>query len=232
MTMANTLLIIDTETTGLDPRADRIIEVAAALYDIPHRMVLWSMASLVPGPGGNPAAHVNGIPETALQALDSWLHPDPFTEVARLVPACAAIVAHNADFGRRMVEASGRGARWLEKPWICSMCQLAFPRAGSSKKLTHLAADHGISTIGAHRAMADVLLLVALFQQTPDLDAQVARALKPHALYCALAPFERKEDAKTRGFSWNGGKKRWEKWLPVDEADHNMLPFAIRRVLA
>jgi len=37
------LLIIDTETTGLDVERHRTIEVAAILYSVPHRTTLFQL---------------------------------------------------------------------------------------------------------------------------------------------------------------------------------------------
>ena len=41
-----TLLIIDTETTGLDPELDHCLEVGAILFDVPSRSVLAQQSFL------------------------------------------------------------------------------------------------------------------------------------------------------------------------------------------
>ena len=41
------LLIVDTETTGLDVERHRTIEVAAILYSVPHRTTLFQLSTLL-----------------------------------------------------------------------------------------------------------------------------------------------------------------------------------------
>ena len=165
------ILIVDTETTGFK-YTDRVVEIAAALYDVRLKTVLWQFSSLVYGPPDNAAASINGIDPEALPLAKDFY--DPCEETLHYAELADALVAHNAEFDKRMI-----GCRLpTTKPWVCSQRQLKFPRASKSKKLIHLAVDHGILAVGAHRALGDVLMLVALFRQTPDLEDQVLAAIK------------------------------------------------------
>ena len=65
------LLIIDTETTGLDPQTDRCIEVGAVLFDVAHRSVLSQVSFLLPCEL-NPAQAVNGIAPALTQQPQPW----------------------------------------------------------------------------------------------------------------------------------------------------------------
>jgi DNA polymerase-3 subunit epsilon len=162
------ILVLDTETTGLDANA-RVIEIAAAIYETKTKCILWQFASLVPGEKQNGAEHINQIPVAALVETDGFY--DPYEELNHYADLAEAVIAHNVAFDRRMLGAEFRS----KTPWVCSQTQLVFPRAGRSKKLVHLAVDHGILAVGAHRALGDVLMLTALFRQTPDLEEQVKR---------------------------------------------------------
>lgn len=226
------ICVIDTETDGTADGSN-VIEIAAAVYDTAHRTTLWQMASIVPGLPiiENHAQHINGISPELFPLTDGFY--DPFQEVSHYVELCDAIMAHNAEFDRRMVN-----GRLPDKPWIDSQRQIKFPRAGKSQKLIHLAADHGIIVAGAHRAMADVMLLVALLRVTPDIETQVTyqieRMKEPQALYAALVSFEQKDLAKNLGFSWNKPVKRWEKTLTDAEVaaaqSSGKFPFQIQKI--
>lgn len=164
------ILILDTETTGLAD-TDRVIEIAAALYETKTKCILWQFASLVPGERSNPVEHINQIPTAALAETDGFY--DPYEELNHYANLAEAVVAHNVAFDKRML-----GAGFTSKtPWVCSMSQLVFPRAGRSKKLIHLAVDHGILAVGAHRALGDVLMLAALFRQASDIEDQIRRLI-------------------------------------------------------
>ena len=164
------ILTLDTETTGLDGDA-RVIEIAAALYETKTKCILWQFASLVPGERANPVEHINHIPPAALAETDGFF--DPFEELNHYADLAEAVIAHNVAFDKRML-----GGNFTSKtPWVCSQTQLVFPRAGRSKKLIHLAVDHGILAVGAHRALGDVLMLAALFRVTADIEDQVRRLI-------------------------------------------------------
>ncbi len=217
------LLVLDTETTGLIPATDRVIELAAALYDVDRRLVLWQMASLVHGATDNPAESINQIPVAALS--DCKAFHDPFEEVSYYSQMADFIVAHNAAFDRGMV-----GDRLpADKVWICSKSQLRFPKSQPGGRLTHQAVDHGIVIVNAHRAMSDVMTLVELLKVTPDLAEQVTNTQRPHVLIEALVSYDQRQLAKDAGFTWNGAAKRWEKSVPLADGPPQ-LGFEIRKV--
>ena len=55
------ILILDTETTGLDENKDEVIEIGCILFDISHKCVLSQVSFLFPV-NNNEAEYVNGIP--------------------------------------------------------------------------------------------------------------------------------------------------------------------------
>ena len=54
-------LIIDTETSGLDPEAHHCLEIGAILFDVPSRQILAQMSCLLPVES-NAAEAINRIP--------------------------------------------------------------------------------------------------------------------------------------------------------------------------
>ena len=71
-----TLLILDTETTGLDPQRDRCLEVGAILFSVSARSVLAQQSFLLPV-DSNAAEPINRIPAAVTRL------PQPWTEALR-----------------------------------------------------------------------------------------------------------------------------------------------------
>lgn len=227
MNAPETILILDTETTGVTD-SDTAIEVACILYSLKHAAPIRSFASLIRS-DSNPAEHVNRIPASLLpyapEAAAVW------TAVARHVTMADAIVAHNADFDRRFVPAM-TGANVT--PWVCSMDDIAWPVACESRSLVSIALAHGLGVATAHRALADCELLARLFTRAAemgtDLGALLAHAMRPKALFRALVPFERNHEAKAAGFRWDADRRAWLRKMAVADASGQPFTFKIAEV--
>lgn len=219
-------LIIDVETTGLDPAVDRVIEVGVVLYSVTHGTVLESFSSLLVGEG-NAAEAINRIPEAALadgrDFDDAWMH------VNALAADAGAIVAHSAEFDRSFSPIALR----TQLPWVCSKNDIAWPRQQQpGQSLVSLALAHDLGVAVAHRALADCDLIARLFTRSrelgADLGAMLTRAMRPKATFVALVPFERKDEAKAAGFTWAADRKQWLRTMAIEDAA--ALGFATRQV--
>ena len=232
------VLIVDVETTGLDPAKDVVIEVAAMLYSLEHTTVLESISSLARSETGNAAEAINRIPAAALVQAP----PAAVVVEAMVGMACRgeahAILAHNADFDRSFLWSflgkPGFGFH-LVTPWVCTKADIAWPcqqKQGESLVTLALAHDLGVAT--AHRAMADCDLIARLLTRSrqigADIDAMIARGLRPKAEFIAVVPFERKDEAKAAGFAWDGVKREWRRTMAIE--DTSALPFPTRKVNA
>lgn len=221
--MLTSILILDTETTGADDGAC-CVEVAAVLYSVTHAATIAAYRSLIAALD-NPAQTINRIPEGLVRAAPA---PDVvWPQVHALAAGVDALVSHGADFDRRFVPRDVTTA-----PWICSMNDLAWPRARRpGDNLVALALAHDLGVSHAHRAMVDCDLLARLFTRVvelgTDLQAFLAHGLRPKARFQALVPFERKDEAREAGFRWNeDGQRRWVRTMAVDDA--HALPFPVR----
>jgi len=243
----NTVLVLDCETTGLDPQTDRVLEVAWAVYSVDHVTTVLSASTLVNGAESNPAEDVNGISLEACRA-----HGVPMvkvlTRLAILLTSVDAVVAHNAPFDLGFLQAeAGRIAGCTPAvdlaaaaPWICSQEDLTWPRQTRERSsLVSLALEHGLGVAHAHRAGADVELLTRLFDQVAQTGILMvdgggqgygglfgtaarrhllARGLRPKALFQSTLPFERNEEHKARGFKWDAPTKRWLRRMAIEDA--------------
>lgn len=223
----NRLLLLDTESTGLDPNVDVPIEIAVTLYDIEHNAPIASFASLLYA-SGNEAEEINRIPASLLTAVPST--GGVWETVRELAEMADVIVAHRAEHDILFVPEALKTIR----PWACSKNDMDWPRGrpGRGDGLAYLALAHGVPVISAHRAMADVDTLTRTFQMVRaaghDVRGMVARSMRPKATFIALVPYAEKDKAKEAGFQWDGEAKTWSKKLFLDEAAK--LPFKTKKV--
>lgn len=222
----NTILLLDTETTGTDEQAV-CIEVAVALYSVEHASITRSYSSLIQH-GASEAEHVNRIPVVLLASAPAA--PIVWTGVARFAAQADAIVAYGAEFDRRFVPAEAAQGR----PFICAMGDLQYPRSDKRMTLTALALAHDVGVASAHRAFADVDLLARLFTRAKemgcDLEAMLARGLRPKGRFIvAERGFDaaRNALAKEHDFAFDYDSKEWSRTMAIEDAE--ALPFRVER---
>jgi DNA polymerase III epsilon subunit family exonuclease len=163
-----TYLALDFETTGLDPRRDRVVEIGAIRFCVDERgeaCVEGRLSAFVdPGMPICPAAQaVNGISAEELKGAP------PFSDMAEALLELgegATIVAHNAPFDlsflREELSRSGLPAAANDVLDTRHLAKAAFPyRAGY--RLTQLASDLRLETGRSHRALDDARTCMALF---------------------------------------------------------------------
>jgi DNA polymerase-3 subunit epsilon len=205
-------LIVDIETTGLDPASDRIIELACLPFHFSSEGVLYDV---LPGYAGfedpgqsldEEVVQLTGITDDQLlgQRLDDQA-------VGMWAEAANLIIAHHADFDRRFLERRFRV--FIDKPWACSMGQVPWAEEGlGSAKLDYLLGRLGFF-FDDHRAMADcraVLHLLSL--NLPHSGRAILPLLLANArqrvfrIWALEAPIECKDLLKQRGYRWNGGE--------------------------
>jgi DNA polymerase-3 subunit epsilon len=217
------ILVVDTETTGLDPaKGAECVEVAAALYSVPYRAVLQTVGFLLPIED-NPAFHINRIEPRITQLDQPWR--TALALFSEMAANADAVMAHNADFDRKWF---GQGKLpHLHLPWLCSM-ELDWGKI-PGRSLTAVALANGVTvTPDAHRAASDVATLTTILSKRDDLEELIAKAQAPRDHYQALLPYARKDEAKDLGFRWNPEKRAWIKALTHDEL--TALPFEVTRV--
>ena len=217
------VIVLDTETTGLDARNEKIIELAmlSVLVDtatgLPVGPVTVFEAFEDPGKPIPPQiTEITGIDDSMVQGqhIDDSL-------VTALVAQADLIVAHNAGFDRPFVE-----ARWpvfATKSWNCSFAGIDWKKEGSgSAKLEFLASERGWF-YDAHRAQVDChALLQILSSPLRDGMTGLSRLLAGAGqtrfkLRATGAPFDAKDQLKSRGYRWDAEGRVWWCSLPSDD---------------
>ena len=216
-------LILDTETTGLDPERHTCIEVAVCLYDLSLAAPIMSYASLLRH-DSNEAEGINGIsPELLVDA------PTPdfvWGSVGQLSGGADVILAHRAEFDRGFVPSGV-----LLQPWVCTKTDVRWPGRLRGESLVQLALALGLGVASAHRAMADVdtlaRILTRVAERGCDLVALIKNAMRPKKLFYAQVTFDKRQLAKDHGFLWDESKhgKHWYRYMPPE--DTHELPFSV-----
>ena len=210
------ILVLDTETTGLDQSKEKIIELALLRVDIDTTTGLPVGEVLVydgledPGKPIPPEIlKITGITDADVrgQTLDE-------ARVAELLHGVDVVVAHNAGFDRPFVES--RIPAFADVDWACSFADIDWKAQGrSSAKLENLAYENGWF-YDAHRAEMDChALLSVLARPLPQAAhtglAQLLQAARnpSYKVSATNAPFDAKDLLKARGYRWNADQRVW-----------------------
>jgi len=214
------LLIVDCETTGLEPPAAELCEVGAVLFSISQRAVVMQLSFLRPVLE-NSAEAINGI-DPGLTQL-----PQPAAEAWQLFLAMVrqadAFLAHNAAFDRGWIEPLLPAELRAARPWICSCEAIRWNGLRTNPSLQTLALAHGIPVWAAHRALTDCTYLAQVLERDPELEAHLAEGLLPRRLVVADVAYSQRELAKEAGFRWIPAARQWQR--RCSEAEIAELPF-------
>ncbi|WP_099241131.1 3'-5' exonuclease [Synechococcus sp. BDU 130192] len=222
------ILVVDTETTGLDPENDKPIEVAAILWSTRHKSTLIQVSTLIgyKQEVPNPVESINKISSELLGK--SFPYQPALELINQMSHSVKYICAHNADFDKefckRVVGLNIPLSNWVDTQDIrypnSKYCQ------GTS--LNNLAIIHGIPIVDAHRALDDCKTLTKLLSLVPNLEEELKRASRPKVLVKSL---EEKPGtlSKMHGFKWHSIiPYSWAKYMPKE--DISSLPFSAVQV--
>jgi DNA polymerase-3 subunit epsilon len=210
------IIVLDTETTGLDQSKERIIELAMLRVDIDKATGLpvgpVAVYDGLEDPGKPIPAEVVAL--TGIRDADVKGQQLDAARVAEMLEGVDLVVAHNAGFDRPFAEA--RFSRFTELTWACSFADIDWKAQGQgSAKLESLALAKGWF-YDAHRAEMDChALLAVLAQPLPTsggtgLAQLIQAAQQPsYALQATNAPFEAKDKLKARGYRWHAEQRVW-----------------------
>ena len=209
-------VILDTETTGMDPAADKLIELGLLAFEYSREScqigrVLGSYSGLE-DPGRPIPPESTAIHHITDEMVRGLRLDEPAIE--RLLGGAGVVIAHNAGFDRPFVEARLPVFRGL--PWACSLREVPWDAAGiGSAKLEYLAYRSGFFYEG-HRAEVDCRALLEVLRRPfgesgasglkPLLDSAREPSLR---LWALGSPFDSKDLLKARGYRWEPEKRCW-----------------------
>ncbi len=222
-----TVLILDTETTGLDATKEKVIELALLRMqiDLQSGLPVGSVEVYdgLEDPGvaiPKEIEKITGITQAMVagQRLDE-------ARITDLMQGVDLVIAHNAGFDRPFVES--RLPQFSQFAWACSFADINWKDQGrSSAKLENLAQSLGLF-YDAHRAEMDCHALLAVLTASlvpvsgasagdnsefgkTGLQCLIEKARMPNFRVRATnAPFDAKDKLKARGYRWDGDQKVW-----------------------
>jgi len=219
---------IDLETTGLDTDTDEIIEIGAVIWDtekhVPVKMFSQLMipSTKVISPE---ITKITGITPEQVYKF-GFSATDVFIGFMSFASEAECFVAHNgALFDKPLLVSQHKRIgfaspwdAWTPGHWIDTSSDLPFPEEIKTRKLTHLAAEHGFLNPFAHRALFDVLTMLKIMSNY-NFDDVLALSKEPAFVLQALCekPWEdggkSTDEAKANGFRWDGKAKKWQKMV-------------------
>ena len=223
------VLILDTETTGLDWRAENIIELA--MLSVAVDMQTGQPVGVVEvyedfeDPGRPIPPEI--VKLTGITSQDVKGQKLNEAKIIDMVQRADLIVAHNASFDRPFVE--NRLEVFEHKAWACSFAGINWKAQGlGSAKLEFLCSELGWF-YDAHRAQVDchalLRVLSAPLKAQPDdmpstgLQQLFKSAEQARTVVKAFgSPFETKDKLKARGYRWDAEAKVWSTAVKSVEA--------------
>lgn len=208
-------LFVDVETTGLDPRADEIIELAMVPFTYAGDGRIYEVSA----PFHSFRQPTKPIPEaiTAITGITDEMVEgasiDP-AEVASFADGAAPIIAHNAGFDRRFLERLDPA--FMSKPWACSQTQINWAAEGyEGTRLAYLATGAGFF-YEKHQVTADCYAGIEMLASTLPKSGALALSkllemgrAPSWRIWAMGSPFETKDALKARGYQWHAARKCW-----------------------
>jgi DNA polymerase-3 subunit epsilon len=236
--MGIVLIGLDLETSGLEPKADRLIEIGAVVYDWDTKMPMQILSELIDPKMENDEfklpeeiTKITGITEDALGKYGGF-ERDVLVKLDSMIQFADYFVAHNGNlFDRPFLEEAYRRNQMVlvEKPWVDTISDIKFPEEIKARNLHHLGADHMTLNPFRHRAVFDVLTMFKVLE-CYDLNAVIARSQEPTLFVQAVVSFAENQKAKDFSFRWNPEQKKWWKGMKQSdfEAEKSLWQFTSR----
>lgn len=225
-------VFVDVETEGLDTRNDKIIELGVVPFVFDADGVVYDAGkglSYFNDPGRTLSPEIvelTGITDEMVRGRSIDV-----TAVRELVDQAALVVAHHADFDRKMLERQMGFFR--DKAWACSHVEVPWQTAFGCRlaKLPIILNDACRQFADVeHRAVEDCHVGVNVLANANDggrtaLSYLLESARQPsYRVWAVKSPFGKKDALKARGYHWEGDvRKTWYRDVRESELNDEMM---------
>lgn len=225
-------IVLDVETTGLDPDVHEIIELAMIKFTFDRGGKIGTVIDTfqeLRAPSGAFPEEISAITGITPEAVRG--HSIENDAVLKFIEENALIVAHNAAFDRPFCEQLV--PEFSEHSWACSATEIGWAAEG----ITGSRLEYVIQSFGrfydAHRAFDDCVALLSLLSfllprsKTRVLEALLTSARRVEARVFAVgAPYELRPMLRGRGYRWNDGQngfpRAWWRDVPLVQEDQEI----------
>ena len=233
------LLGLDFETTWtepVDPTRARITEIGAVLFDWDLGKPIQLLSTYVWDEdypkSPDKLVKLTGITDDMLKSMGKS-SMTALIELNALIKKADYVVAHNGSIFDKIIyeNESSKYGNTVSKPWIDTRIDVDYPEEISTRKLTHLAAEHGFVNPFAHRALFDALTMLKLLDHYP-IDKVIANSKFPLIHSIAKVSYQDRDLAKARGYYWDGENKTWFKPMKENrfEQEEKDAPFVCAKI--
>lgn len=203
-------LIVDTETTGLDPNKDKIIEIGLLEFAVEEGApsVITEMYSGIEDPQIDFDPKIEKI--TGLYRHYLINKKINWELVTQFFNRASIIIAHHAEFDFKFLSKINKLN--VEKyHWACSIEHIDWASHNfKSTALNYLAADHGFINPFAHRALFDCATTFKII--SPYLKELIENSYKKRfKIWASNVIYEYKDQMKNNGYKWDNSKNMWYK---------------------
>jgi DNA polymerase-3 subunit epsilon len=208
-------LILDVETSGLDPTKDSILEIGVILfsYDLNQSSGFCKILKMYSGledPGFAIPEEIKKL--TGICDEDVQGEKIAWDLIADWTQEVDFVVAHNASFDKSFVNAHEvLNPFFKNKMWLCTLKHPDWEALSiQTRKLQYLASELGFVNPFPHRALSDCLTTFKIAERF--LKQMIQRSQEKEILIRAVgAAYSVKDLLKQRGYQWNKSLSVWQK---------------------
>lgn len=212
-------LIVDVETTGLDVASDRIIEFGAVPFDFDAEgrvFTVYPPLSYFEDPERPIPPKITELTGITDDMVRGERIDDAVVRAA--IAQAHLVIAHNAEFDRRMLER--RFPEFAGKHWACSLSDVPWDEFGiGGRKLEYLLFKGCSEFHTGHRATDDCLATLHVLvtprhgEQWPLATLLPRARRKVYRLWAPDTSYDVKDALKARGWKWfSGSLGRQKSW--------------------
>jgi len=221
------LMILDTETTGLDYEKDRVIELGYVIAEVTVTGEFLGIISSYAGltDPGIPISE-NAMLKHHLTDADVSGKMLDLLQINQDLETVDIVVAHNARFDRHLIEHEENLPAFKKLPWVCTLTDIDWAEKGaSSVALEYLGFFSGFK-YESHRALSDVMALTKICE-TQELFPTILREAKAIKYVAGAynAPFDLKDALKDQEFRpyYKGSSfQAWYKLLDAESLEEQL----------
>jgi len=225
------ITIFDTETTGLNLKEDKIIDLAGVNYDTKHKTILNVFNMLINYENfilPEFIVELTGITKEML--TDLAVTPDcAYYHFMDFIRSSQYILSHNyfrfdgpilkSNFERTKQKSNINLELRNEIIALDSLIDVPYPKSIKIRQLKYLAMEHGYIMAKAHRALDDVLALTHIISKYDFKDILNYSQEEQLELIAPkdVVNFQNRHLAKDNGFHFNGEAKEWVRIIKQHE---------------